>query len=226
MPLLMDVMHDHGLKVTFHLEPYADTRAQSYADDVLYLIREYGDKRALGRPTGAGRRRRARGPGLQVVCDDPAVRSHRLPRSHEPRCRCGRRSPRGAIRPTRCARRCVATSIACCFWPTPATSAASGPPDSTARPSTTASSGRPRGPRWPACTPTTSCSFRSTSTPASTASSRVPWSPTAAIRPCPSSRRPRWSGAGCAGASARRRPRWRASPSRRRPPSDSRSTRR
>ena len=41
----MDVMHDHGLKVTFHLEPYANTRAQSYADDVLYLVREYGDKR-------------------------------------------------------------------------------------------------------------------------------------------------------------------------------------
>ena len=45
VPLLMDVMHDHGLKVTFHLEPYANTRARSYADDVLYLIREYGDKR-------------------------------------------------------------------------------------------------------------------------------------------------------------------------------------
>ena len=46
VPLLMDVMRDHGIKVTFHLEPYADTRARSYADDVLYLVREYGDKRS------------------------------------------------------------------------------------------------------------------------------------------------------------------------------------
>jgi hypothetical protein len=46
VPLLMDVMRDHGLKVTFHLEPYTDTRVRSYADDILYLVREYGDKRA------------------------------------------------------------------------------------------------------------------------------------------------------------------------------------
>lgn len=45
VPLLMDVMRDHGLKVTFHLEPYANTRVLSYADDILYLVREYGDKR-------------------------------------------------------------------------------------------------------------------------------------------------------------------------------------
>jgi hypothetical protein len=45
VPLLMDVMRDHGLKVAFHLEPYANSRARSYADDVLYLVREYGDKR-------------------------------------------------------------------------------------------------------------------------------------------------------------------------------------
>jgi hypothetical protein len=41
----MDVMRDHDIKVTFHLEPYRDDRARSYADDVLYLLREYGDKR-------------------------------------------------------------------------------------------------------------------------------------------------------------------------------------
>ena len=45
VPLLMDVMRDHGLKVAFHLEPYRHTRAQAYADDVLYLVREYGEKR-------------------------------------------------------------------------------------------------------------------------------------------------------------------------------------
>ena len=45
VPLLMDVMRDHGLKVSFHLEPYATSRVRSYADDILYLVREYGDKR-------------------------------------------------------------------------------------------------------------------------------------------------------------------------------------
>jgi len=45
VPLLMDVMRDHGLKVTFHLEPYNDNRAESYATDIQYLITEYGDKR-------------------------------------------------------------------------------------------------------------------------------------------------------------------------------------
>jgi glycosyl hydrolase family 99 len=45
VPLLMDVMRDHGLKVTFHLEPYSDNRVDSYASDIQYLISEYGDKR-------------------------------------------------------------------------------------------------------------------------------------------------------------------------------------
>lgn len=45
VPLLMDVMRAHDVHVTFHLEPYDDNRAQRYADDVLYLIRTYGDKR-------------------------------------------------------------------------------------------------------------------------------------------------------------------------------------
>ena len=45
VPLLMDVMRDHGLKVTFHLEPYSDSRVDSYPSDVQYLITEYGDKR-------------------------------------------------------------------------------------------------------------------------------------------------------------------------------------
>ncbi len=45
VPLLMDVMRDHGLKVTFHLEPYNSTRADLYASDILYLLTEYGDKR-------------------------------------------------------------------------------------------------------------------------------------------------------------------------------------
>ena len=45
VPLLMDVMHAHGLKVAFHLEPYTNARVRAYADDILYLVREYGDKR-------------------------------------------------------------------------------------------------------------------------------------------------------------------------------------
>ena len=45
VPLLMDVMRDHGLKVAFHLEPYGDNRVDSYASDIQYLIAEYGDKR-------------------------------------------------------------------------------------------------------------------------------------------------------------------------------------
>jgi hypothetical protein len=45
IPLLMDVMRDHDLKVTFHLEPYGDDRTDSFASDVQYLVTEYGDKR-------------------------------------------------------------------------------------------------------------------------------------------------------------------------------------
>src|SRR5262245_41950834 len=45
MPSLMDVMMAHDLRVTLHLEPYRDRHAAAYADDVEYLIREFGDKR-------------------------------------------------------------------------------------------------------------------------------------------------------------------------------------
>jgi glycosyl hydrolase family 99 len=45
VPLLMDVMRDYGLKVTFHLEPYSSDRVDSYASDIQYLVTEYGDKR-------------------------------------------------------------------------------------------------------------------------------------------------------------------------------------
>lgn len=43
--LVMDVMRDHDLKVTFHLEPYAPDRGRRFSDDVLYLLREYGERR-------------------------------------------------------------------------------------------------------------------------------------------------------------------------------------
>ena len=45
VPLLMDVMRDHDVKVTFHLEPYGDDHGRRFGDDVLYLLRAYGEKR-------------------------------------------------------------------------------------------------------------------------------------------------------------------------------------
>lgn len=45
VPLLMDVMSAHDIHVTFHLEPYRDDRALYLVEDVVYLVREYGDRR-------------------------------------------------------------------------------------------------------------------------------------------------------------------------------------
>jgi glycosyl hydrolase family 99 len=45
VPTLMDVMRAHGLRVTFHIEPYDDRHPLAYASDIEYLIREYGDRR-------------------------------------------------------------------------------------------------------------------------------------------------------------------------------------
>jgi hypothetical protein len=42
---IMDVMKAHGIAVTFGLEPYADDRASRFPEDILYLLREYGEKR-------------------------------------------------------------------------------------------------------------------------------------------------------------------------------------
>ena len=44
---VMDVMHAHDLKVTFHVEPYADERARSYLTDAMYLLREFGERRGF-----------------------------------------------------------------------------------------------------------------------------------------------------------------------------------
>jgi hypothetical protein len=44
-PRIMDVMRDHGIKVTFAMEPYANDRGLHFADDVLYLIDRYGAER-------------------------------------------------------------------------------------------------------------------------------------------------------------------------------------
>jgi hypothetical protein len=45
VPLILDVLRAHDLKATFALEPYGDYRARYYASDILYLLREYGEKR-------------------------------------------------------------------------------------------------------------------------------------------------------------------------------------
>ncbi len=45
VPTLMDVMRAHGLQVAFHVEPYDSRHAYSYASDVEYLVRQYGDRR-------------------------------------------------------------------------------------------------------------------------------------------------------------------------------------
>ena len=42
---VMDVMKEHGIAVTFGLEPYADVRGHRFFDDLLYLLTEYGEKR-------------------------------------------------------------------------------------------------------------------------------------------------------------------------------------
>lgn len=42
---VMDVMKDHGIAVTFGLEPYADDRGERLSEDVLYLLKEYGERR-------------------------------------------------------------------------------------------------------------------------------------------------------------------------------------
>jgi Glycosyl hydrolase family 99 len=46
VPRLMDVMRDHDLRVAFHLEPYVPDHGRRFADDVLYILREYGEKRS------------------------------------------------------------------------------------------------------------------------------------------------------------------------------------
>jgi len=42
---VMDVMRAFDIKVMFHLEPYSARRGVQFADDITYLLREYGDRR-------------------------------------------------------------------------------------------------------------------------------------------------------------------------------------
>lgn len=43
--VVMDVMRAFDIKVAFHLEPYGGTRGVQFADDVSYILREYGERR-------------------------------------------------------------------------------------------------------------------------------------------------------------------------------------
>src|SRR5215212_9917579 len=45
IPRLMDVMAAHDIHVTFYVEPYTERHAENYARDLLYLIKNYGDRR-------------------------------------------------------------------------------------------------------------------------------------------------------------------------------------
>lgn len=42
---IMDVMAAHDIRVTFHIEPYANDRSRNYLDDVRYLLDRYGERR-------------------------------------------------------------------------------------------------------------------------------------------------------------------------------------
>ena len=45
VPLVMDVMADHDIHVTFHLEPYSLDRVTRFPEDVMYLVRQFGERR-------------------------------------------------------------------------------------------------------------------------------------------------------------------------------------
>lgn len=44
-PRVMDVMRAHDIHVAFHLEPYGPDRVDRLGDDLLHLVREYGERR-------------------------------------------------------------------------------------------------------------------------------------------------------------------------------------
>jgi len=49
IPLVMEVAAEVGMEVALHLEPYEGRTAESVRDDISYLIRQYGDHKALHR---------------------------------------------------------------------------------------------------------------------------------------------------------------------------------
>jgi hypothetical protein len=55
VPLLLNVAEDYGIKVAFHIEPYAGRTADMLVDDIKYLYRHYGDHPAFFRTTTSSR---------------------------------------------------------------------------------------------------------------------------------------------------------------------------
>lgn len=77
--LLMDVFNEYDLKVTFGLEPYAADRGRRFADDVFYLLREYGEKRRFDAFLLPADENGARGPvfkGFRMLVGDTEADCH------------------------------------------------------------------------------------------------------------------------------------------------------
>ena len=53
---ILDIANTYGVKVCFHMEPYAPRTAVSVTDDVRYIIGRYGSKPAFFRDSGMGNR--------------------------------------------------------------------------------------------------------------------------------------------------------------------------
>ena len=112
----MDVMRDHGLKVTFHLEPYGDNRTDSFASNVLYLITEYGDKRHWDCQLLLSNADGEEGPvfkGLATILPQFETDCH----GARHRKRCGGRTRCGISRRIVCAKHCATTLSACGYAP-------------------------------------------------------------------------------------------------------------
>jgi hypothetical protein len=116
--LVMDVMRDHGLKVTFHMEPYRSDRGERWSSDIQYLLREYGEKRRwdalliLRDADGSeGPLFKGFGTILPERVRDCFTASSTAWTSSPP-------TPPGGGRTTACARRCAARSTTSPSWPT------------------------------------------------------------------------------------------------------------
>ena len=55
VPLLLQMAQRYGIKVTFHIEPYAGRTAESLLSDVKYLYQQYGNAPAFFRSTATSR---------------------------------------------------------------------------------------------------------------------------------------------------------------------------
>jgi glycoprotein endo-alpha-1,2-mannosidase len=56
LPLVLDIAHEYGIKVNFHLEPYPGRTAESVKNDIIYIIDTYGDHPAFYRDPEYGNR--------------------------------------------------------------------------------------------------------------------------------------------------------------------------